>query len=86
MGDNMPTLDEERLVRARQFDWIIGTNVRILRIQREIAQQDLAELADMDPTQLNRVEAGARSLKFRESIAICQALNVNPERLTRPLH
>ena len=81
----MPALDEDRLFRNREFDWIIGTNVRVLRLQRDIAQQRLAELADMDPTQLNRVEAGERSLKFKEAMAICTALNVNPERLTREL-
>jgi transcriptional regulator with XRE-family HTH domain len=82
----MPILDDERLARNREFDWIIGTNMRVLRLERGIEQQRLAELADMDPTQLNRVEAGLRSLKFRESLAICTALNVNPERLTRPLY
>lgn len=81
----MPALDEYRLFRNRTFDYIIGTNVRVLRLQREVTQQDLAELCDMDPTQLNRVEAGDRSLRFREAMAICTVLNVNPERLTREL-
>ena len=81
----MPALDEDRLFRNRTFDWTIGTNVRTLRLNLKISQQDLAELADMDPTQLNRVEAGERSLKFKEAMAISHYLGVKPEALTRAL-
>jgi transcriptional regulator with XRE-family HTH domain len=79
----VPTLDDTRLGRHRQFDWLVGTNVRTLRINLGVTQADLAALADMDPTQLSRVENGERSLKFRESIAIAHHLGVRPERLTR---
>lgn len=79
----MPALDNPRLARHRQFDWLVGTNIRVLRHELGMTQGDLAELADMDPTQLSRVENGERSLKFRESIAIAHHLGVRPDRLTR---
>ena len=81
----MPVLDETRLGRHREFDWCAGTNVRTLRLQAGIEQRRLAELVDMDVTQLCRVESGERSLKFKEALAIAGVLRVKPERLTRPL-
>jgi transcriptional regulator with XRE-family HTH domain len=79
----MPTLDETRLGRHREFDWHVGINIRYLRIMNEMEQQHLAKLADMDVTQLSRVESGQRSLKFKEAMAIAKVFNVRPERLTR---
>jgi transcriptional regulator with XRE-family HTH domain len=79
----MPTLDETRLSRHRQFDWHVGINIRYLRLIKEVEQQELAKLADMDVSQLSRVETGQRSLKFKEAIAIAKVLGVKPERLTR---
>ena len=79
----MPTLDDTRLGRHRQFDWHVGINIRYLRIVKEIEQQELAKLVDMDVSQLSRVESGTRSLKFKEAIAIAKVLGVDTERLTR---
>lgn len=79
----MPTLHEQRLNRHRQFDWLVGTNIRVLRMNLKMNQGTLAALCDMDQTQLSRIENGQRSLKFRESIAIAHHLGVSPDRLTR---
>lgn len=79
----MPTLDETRLGRHRQFDWHVGVNIRYLRLRREIEQRVLAELVDMDVSQLSRVESGQRSLKFKEAMAIARVLGVKPERLMK---
>jgi transcriptional regulator with XRE-family HTH domain len=79
----VPALDDTRLRRHRQFDWVVGTNIHFLRTNLGLTQADLAQLADMDPTQLSRVENGERSLKFRESLAIAHYLGVDPDRLTR---
>ena len=81
----MPALDETRLGRHRMFDWHVGINIRYLRIRLEVEQRELARLADMDVTQLSRVEAGQRSLKFKEAIAIAKVLGVTPNRLTREI-
>jgi transcriptional regulator with XRE-family HTH domain len=79
----MPTLDESRLIRHREFDWHVGTNIRYLRIINDLEQKELARLVDMDAAQLSRVESGQRSLKFKEAIAIAKVLGVTPQRLGR---
>lgn len=79
----MPVLDEERHGRHREFDWNVGVNIRYMRIVKDIEQRTLAELADMDVSQLSRVESGQRSLKFKEAMAIAKALGCKPDRLLR---
>jgi len=79
-------LDNPRLVRHRVFDLCAVRNVRTLRVEVGMEQRKLAELVDMDVTQLSRVENGQRSLKFKEALAIAGVLGVKPERLTRPLN
>lgn len=79
----MPVLVENRLGRHRAFDWNTGINVKYLRILNDMEQKTLAEIADMDISQLSRAENGLRSLKFKEAMAIAKALGVTPERLTR---
>jgi transcriptional regulator with XRE-family HTH domain len=79
----MPALDEERLTRHRAFDWHVGINIRYLRLLNDIDQNTLAELVDMNVSQLSRVETGQRSLKFKEGVAIAKVLGVRPERLTK---
>ena len=79
----MPTLDDTRLGRHRKFDWNVGINIRYLRILNEIEQQTLAELVDMNASQLSRVENGQRSLKFKEAVAIAKVFGISLDRLTR---
>ena len=79
----MPALVEDRLIRHREFDWHVGTNIRYLRTVNDIEQKVLAQLVDMDAAQLSRVESGQRSLKFKEAIAIAKVLGVTPQRLSR---
>lgn len=81
----MPALVEDRLTRHREFDWNVGINIRYLRILNDIEQKRLAELVDMDVSQLSRVESGQRSLKFKEGVAIAKVFGVRPERLIRAI-
>ena len=81
----MPVLVEDRHERHREFDWIVGVNIRHLRILKDIEQRALAKAVDMDVSQLSRVENGLRSIKFKEAMAIAGVLGVKPERLTRKI-
>ncbi|HWI69513.1 MAG TPA: helix-turn-helix transcriptional regulator [Nitrospiraceae bacterium] len=79
----MPTRDKTRLERHREFDWNTGVNVRYLRILNDMEQKTLAEIADMDISQLSRAENGLRSFKFKEAMTIAKVFGVRPERLIR---
>lgn len=62
----MPTPDPA----LRRF----GLNVRARREARELSQEKLAELADLDRTYISSVERGARNISLLSSIRIAKAL------------
>lgn len=59
----------------------LGFRLRELRAERGLAQKDLAELADMDPAALSRVETGKRSLAVGELMTIADRLRVSTDEL-----
>lgn len=79
----MPALNEDRRAVNEAFNNIVGTNVYVFRMRKEMTQKDLAHHADMDQTVLNRVEIGMHSLKLREGLRIATALGVRVEALSR---
>lgn len=60
---------------------IVGSNVRRLRVERKLTQEQLAHEAGIDLTYLGGIERGRRnpSLKVLASIARC--LGVHPQEL-----
>jgi transcriptional regulator with XRE-family HTH domain len=63
------TVDNQLISR---FDRVtFGQRVRTLRSQRDLSQEDLAQLIFLSPSQLSRVESG---LKKNISIELVEAL------------
>jgi DNA-binding XRE family transcriptional regulator len=79
----VPALNEERRALNAEFNTVVGTNVYVFRMRKDLTQKDLAHHAGMDQTVLNRVEYGERSLKLREALCIAKALCIRVEALTR---
>ena len=59
----------------------LGENVRRERVNRKLTQEKLSELADMDITNLQRIEAGKYNTKVLSLIRLRQALEVEWETL-----
>ena len=55
---------------------IFGKNVKSLRNKRQISQEKLAELSDLDRTYISSVERGQRNVSILNIIKIAEALNV----------
>ena len=51
-----------------------GANVRARREARELSQEKLAELADLDRTYISSVERGARNISLLSTIRIAKGL------------
>jgi transcriptional regulator with XRE-family HTH domain len=68
--------------RARS-PWLkqLGDNVRRERTARGLTQQKLAELADLNIRNLQRIEAGELDVVLRTAVRIRKALNCPWERL-----
>lgn len=77
----MPTVAEDRQQRIQEFNLRVGRNVRGWREHQGMAQGWLAELADMSQSQLSRIEAGERSITFKQALLIKAILEVAYEDL-----
>ena len=60
---------------------ILGDNVRALRIERKLTQEQLADLCDLHRTYVGAIERGDRNVSLKNIVIIAQALNVEPSEL-----
>ena len=61
-------------------------NVRRLRVRKALSQRDLAALANISVSTLNRIETGQRKPMPRTVRKLAEALKVTPEELTSEQH
>jgi transcriptional regulator with XRE-family HTH domain len=59
--------------------------VRKLRLQKNLSQEKLAELANLHRNYVGGVERGERNIALLNIVAIARALRVKPSRLLQPL-
>jgi transcriptional regulator with XRE-family HTH domain len=66
-------------------DWqrIIGANVRRLRKDRGLTQEDLAGAAELDVSYVRGIEAGRRNPSLMVMVALADALDAKPTDLFR---
>jgi transcriptional regulator with XRE-family HTH domain len=65
------------------MDWnkIVGANVRRLRVERELTQEQLAHDAEIDVTYLRGIEAGRRNPSVSVVVRLAASLNARPQHL-----
>lgn len=65
------------------MDWnkIVGANVRRLRVERELTQEQLAHDAEIDVTYLRGIEAGRRNPSVAVLGGLSNALGIKPNQL-----
>jgi transcriptional regulator with XRE-family HTH domain len=59
----------------------VAANVRRLRQERELTQDDLAERAQMDASELRRIESARREPGVRVLVRLARGLEVPPGEL-----
>ncbi|MFP4598317.1 MAG: helix-turn-helix domain-containing protein [Persicimonas sp.] len=64
---------------------LVGSNIRRLRSERDLSQQELAAEAGINRAYLSTVENGKRNISIDNIVAIANALMVDPRQLLRPV-
>ncbi|WP_338111486.1 helix-turn-helix domain-containing protein [Roseateles koreensis] len=71
--------DEDRLLR------LFAENMRTLRLQRQLSQEALGDLCDLDRTYISGIERKRRNLSIRNIQRIADALGVDARVLLEPV-
>jgi transcriptional regulator with XRE-family HTH domain len=66
-------MDEHRLCAS------FGAHLRAIRIEKQISQEKLAELAGIDRTYISSMERGKRNVSLINIFKIAHALNLSPK-------
>lgn len=67
----MPRSDPDKSLRK------LGENVRTLRAKKELSQEQLAELAEVDRTYVGGLERGERNATVQTLVRVAKALGVS---------
>lgn len=54
----------------------IGANIKKLRIEKNISQEKLAELSDLDRTYVQSIEKGDRNISVEVLLKLAKGLNI----------
>ena len=60
------------------YQKILGANVRALRIEQNLTQEQLAEKCDLHRTYVGAIEQGARNVSLKNIVRIASTLGVEP--------
>lgn len=62
---------------------VFGRNLKKLRLQRKLSMDKLAKLADMELSQIYRIENGRVNAKLTTIAALGKALDIDPNELLK---
>jgi len=61
----------------------LGIKIKILRKEKKLSQEKLAEIAGLHRNYIGQVERGEKSITINSLIKICKALSVKPSALLK---
>lgn len=65
------------------FDIRVGMNLKEIRIQKNLTQEELGKLMNVTKTQVSRWESGKRSMYFETAKQLCKVLDVTLQDLSK---
>lgn len=60
---------------------LLGTAVRARRLELDLSQEALADLAEIDRSHMGKIERGERNVTFLNIVRIAKAMNCRPSDL-----
>lgn len=70
-----------RYTRHNEFIVALGNKIREVRQSKGLSQQALANLSDLELSQINRIELGIINTSVSHIAAISEALDIEPKML-----
>lgn len=68
-----------KYARNTTFIKALGKRIREIRKQKGLSQQQLANLSNMELSQLNRIELGIVNTSVSHISSLCEALEIHPK-------
>ena len=63
------------------FAKVLGTQIKIVRVQKDLSQQEVAARANITPSYMSRIENGSISTSVEKLYRIAQAMRCQPAEL-----
>jgi len=73
-------------VRDRDPLMLFGKRLRELRLERNLSQEKLAELAELHRNYVGGIERGERNVSLVNIVKLARGLNIRPFKLMEAIH
>lgn len=62
---------------------LLGKRIKVLRVEKDLVQSDLAQLTDTDPSYIGRIERGEINITIETFARIANALDIKPSEILK---
>jgi transcriptional regulator with XRE-family HTH domain len=62
---------------------LLGRRIKLLRVEKDLLQSELAQLTDRDPSYLGRIERGEINITIETFARIANALDIKPSEILK---
>jgi transcriptional regulator with XRE-family HTH domain len=63
------------------FAKVLGTQIKVIRVKKDLSQQEVALRANITPSYMSRIESGSISTSVEKLYRIAQAMECQPAQL-----